>query len=339
MNRVLLSVKGPLLLLLAVMGFAVVVWILVSRLNARTPVYQGKPLQTWLLQLSASDPKAQEQAQAAFKALGTNVVPELARLVRTDDARWRTLIYSHATNFSRPLWRLLRARVRPPMAHAIQPAAAQALGKLGPAAAPAVPALIHMLLKGKNPYEQGVAAQSLAQIGPPAVGPLVEVAVYGEGFASDAAAGTLVRYYPWFRPGGPAGKAPPGDPTAAALQKAIETLGARGRTNQVVTQLLARAARDPAPDVRLAALKALVQRNRNLQPVLRELVSCSYETSPAIREWSARGLGKIAPPSKLAAEELSRLAEDKEESVRAAAQAALRTLPASGSSDGPAPPR
>ena len=330
--------KKRLLALLAVIGFCAMVGILVSRSNSRVLVYQGKTVQAWLLQLCASDPKARAEAEAAFQAMGTNAVPELTRLVRAKDAGWRKLIWVHTAKLPRRMRARVLTRVGPTNACVFHPLAAQALGKLGPAAAPAVPWLIRMLGHG-SPNEQQVAAQSLANIGAPALAAMIDVVVHEEGAAGNAAASALLRHYRWPGSGQPAGENLPGDPTASARQQAIERLGASGRADEVIIKVLARAALDPAPGVRLAALKALVQANRNLQPALPQLVACSHDESPAIREWSARTLAKIGPPAKPAIRALTRLAQDKEESVRAAAKEALDSISRGGTTNLPAPPK
>ena len=137
----------------------------------------------------------------------------------------------------------------------------------------------------------------------------------------------------------PTGENLQGEPTASARQQAIERLGAAGRADEVVVKLLARAARDPAPGVRLAALKALAQASRNLDAALPQLLACSYDDTAAIREWSARTLGKIRPPPAPAIEELTRLAQDKDECVRLAAQSALGAIHGNVLTNVPAPPR
>ena len=121
--------KKRLLALLAVIGFCAMVGILVSRSNSRVLVCQGKTVQAWLLQLSTPpDPKARAEAEAAFQAMGTNAVPELIRLLRADDGRWRKLVWSRANRLpGRVRWPVLQ-RVSPPNAYLIHPAAARALG-------------------------------------------------------------------------------------------------------------------------------------------------------------------------------------------------------------------
>ena len=313
---------------LAVTGFCVVVGALISRSDGRNLVYQGKTVKAWLLQLSTSDPKARAEAEAAFTALGTNAVPELARLLRANDSRWRTLTWSHARSLPRRLRGLVLQRVNPPNAYRIHPAAARALGKLGPGAtaaepdlvralqdkvngtyweaggalgrigkqavpdlthalqdgdtlvrcaaayglgeagpvaAPAVPALIQMLKRG-SANEQQIAAQSLAKIGAPAVAPLIDVLTHEGGAVGEAAASALLRHYGRPGLGRPASVNLPTDETASARQQAIETLGSSGRADETVIKVLASATKDPSPNVRVAALKALAQVNSPTPP-------------------------------------------------------------------------
>ena len=163
------SVKKRLLALLAVTGFCVLVGWLVLRLEARKPVYQGKSVKTWLLQLSTPDPKARDEAEAALQALGTNAVPELARLLRADDARWRTLLWSHTARIPRPVRGPVMQRVGPPKAYLIRPAAARALGTLGPAAAAAEPDLVRALQDKVNGtyWEAGGALGRIGMVSVP----------------------------------------------------------------------------------------------------------------------------------------------------------------------------
>jgi HEAT repeat protein len=394
--------RKRLLVLLAVIGIYVMVGFLGSRSNPRNPVYQGKTVKAWLLQLSRPDPKARDAAEAAFNALGTNAVPALARLVLADDGRWCKLVWSGASWLPRPVLVRLRQRVAPPNAYVIRPAAARALAKLGPGAAaaepdliralrdtvngtyweagtalgrigrksvpdltralqdrdtlvrgaaahglgeagpdaaPAVPALLQMLRQGR-PNEQQTAAQSLGKIGTPAVAALIDVLLHEQGAVGEAAATALLRHYHFPAPGRPAPENLPGDETAAARQQAIVMLGASGQPDEFVVKVLAgAAARDPAPGVRLAALQALAQGNRNVQPALPAFFACLRDESPAIREGVARALGKIAPSSKPAQGALTRLAQDQDESVRAAAEAALASLAPAGTTNLPAPPK
>jgi HEAT repeat protein len=62
------------------------------------------------------------------------------------------------------------------------------------------------------------------------------------------------------------------------------------------------------------------------QPAVPALVQALQDQSAAVREASARSLGKIGAPAKPAIPELVRLAQDKDNSVRAAAAEALQRI-------------
>jgi HEAT repeat protein len=309
------------------------VGILILRSNSRNLVYQGKPVRAWLYQLLTSDSKVLAEAEAALDAMGTNAVPELSRLVRTKDPGWRTLIWVHANLLPAKARGRILGRIGSTNACVIRVLAARVLGNLGPAAAPAVPSLAQMLRQGSSPYEQQVAAQTLTQIGTPALAALADIIAHEKGGAGNAAALALLSQYPWPRQGQTAGGKVPGDPTASARQQAVETIGASDRADEWAVKVLARAATDPAPTVRLAALKALARADRNPQAALPQLTACSYDESPVIREWSARILGHIKPPAERAIPPLTELAQDKEASVRAVAQEALETINAGGTTN------
>ena len=164
-----MSVKKRLLVLAVLAGFGVIVGILVLRLNSQVLTYQGKTVKVWLLQLSTTDPKAHDEAEAAFKELGTNAIPELARLLRADDARWRKWVWSHPTRIPRPLRRLVFQHVSSPQTYLIRPAAARALAKFGPAAAGVKPDLVRALQDKVNGtyWEAGTALGRIGKLSVP----------------------------------------------------------------------------------------------------------------------------------------------------------------------------
>lgn len=136
------------------------------------PAYQGKSVKTWALQLSTGDPKARDEAAAAFNAMGTKAVPELVRLLRTRDTAWRRQVWFRAPKLSPAIRRAILTRVRPPDAASVRTAAARALAILGPNAARAVPKLVRALRDKQNRVNWDAAA-ALGRIGKASVPDLI----------------------------------------------------------------------------------------------------------------------------------------------------------------------
>ena len=154
-----MSLKKRLPVFLAVIAFVAFVGILIFRLNSRVPIYGGKTVKTWLLQPSVTDTNGRQEAEVAFRALGTNAIPELVRLLHVDDARWRKLIWSHSSRIPGRLRWLVIQRISPPHSYLIRPAAARALALLGAGTAPAEPNLVRALQDKVNGtyWEAGTA--------------------------------------------------------------------------------------------------------------------------------------------------------------------------------------
>jgi hypothetical protein len=132
------------------------------------PVYQGKPLTVWMDQYrefllaregSADKPK-RDQAQAAIREIGTNALPTLLGMVGTKDSMVKRGLIALGNKQS-----VIKLRFRPPdYFHA---RASYGFSALGPAAKPAVPALI-ALLHDKDLEVRATAAHCLSLIGPEA---------------------------------------------------------------------------------------------------------------------------------------------------------------------------
>jgi HEAT repeat protein len=108
------------------------------------PKYQGRSLSKWLSAFrKAKDDSAEEKhASEAVRAIGTNAVPQLLRMLTNADLQ-------------------------------VQLDAKNGFTILGPVAAPAVPALA-TIMAGTNELNVFIAAQALGEIGPPALSALME---------------------------------------------------------------------------------------------------------------------------------------------------------------------
>jgi HEAT repeat protein len=107
---------------------------------AREPVYGGKPLSYWLVQLEDSDRQVERhQAALAIRHIGTNAIPVLLRMLRANESPLKTELLA---------WR--RGWYNPFVIHFSSPAdnfvrAQAGFDELGPDAAIAVPELTKIL--------------------------------------------------------------------------------------------------------------------------------------------------------------------------------------------------
>jgi HEAT repeat protein len=308
---------------LAFIGLCVLVGILISKASSRNLVYHGKSVKAWLLQLSTPpDQKARAEAEAALAALGTNAVPELVRLLRTGDSRWRILIWAHARRLPRRVRGLVLQRVNSPNAYLIHPAAARALGKLGPGAVAAEPDLVRALQDKVNGtyWEAGGA---LGQIGKPAVPDLTRALQDRDTLVRSAAAYGL----------GEAGLA-----AAPAVPALIEMLK-QGITNeyQIAAQSLWKiGAPAVAPLIDLvaqdagtagqAAANALLQHYRRPLPGLPAQQFSPDDDTATARQQAVERLARSGGTNELIIQVLSAATKDPSSEVRLAARTALAQM-------------
>ena len=157
---------------LAVLGVCLLAGVVVVRRGMRDPLYQGKTIKTWALQIIASDAETHARSVALFRTMGTNAVPGLIRLLESRDPMWCKALWRATMNLSPKLRVRLLRHTRGAEQELDHQAAARALQLIGPDAKAAVPALARVL-HGQERVARWDAAYALASIGKDAVPALV----------------------------------------------------------------------------------------------------------------------------------------------------------------------
>jgi HEAT repeat protein len=116
------------------------------------------------------------------------------------------------------------------------------------------------------------------------------------------------------------------DQEAGCRETAAKTLGLWQLPNRTMVDALISAVNDSEPGVRLAAIRSLGQAGVQGGPAVYVLSACLSNDLASARAEAARSLGAIGGPAKAALPDLLRLGNDKENSVRAAAMAAITRI-------------
>jgi len=194
-------------------------WLLTRTLgNYDDPLYAGKSLDYWLTRLRSGDIAASNEA---VSVVASRIIPQLTSTILqdTNDSSLRLFLID-ALNGLPGVW------INFSPASARRTGAASSIGQLGPAAKPAVPALIQAL-QGDDPsiHKAAISALGKIQSDPDVVIPLL-IRCLDDPSVNDEAATALANYGPLAR---------------AAVPKLIPLLQA------------------PDDDARLAARKALLK--------------------------------------------------------------------------------
>jgi HEAT repeat protein len=174
-----LYLVGGVLLVAAALGL---LWW--SPWESREPVYHGKPLSTWLKAYALELPSylnavvaqasarpfarqapplwaAQSDAQAVLRQTGTNALPVLLRMLRTEDSALKLKLVALAKR-----QRILKIEFTP--AKTWNLAAQLGFSEMGERAQSAVPALIRIADRSTSSTSRSGAIRALASIGPSA---------------------------------------------------------------------------------------------------------------------------------------------------------------------------
>ena len=221
-------------------------------LREREPVYHGKRLSAWLEAyqmhgLAGAETwqvrVAQQEADEAVRHAGTNALPTLLRMIRAKDSALVVKLVALAK-------RQHIVKIKHVPAEELNYQALSAFGVLRAKGRSAVPALIEIADQDISRASRCYAIAALAFIGPPANAAIPSLS----GLATNA--DSSVRLY------------------------AVNALGGIRAEPARVLPLLINAMRDPAPQVRAAALMALRDFGPNAKPalpVLAEFVSNAQE--------------------------------------------------------------
>ena len=209
----------------------------------------------------------------------------------------------------------------------VRQAAARSLGQLGPSAAPAVEQLGKALSDTRVKVRQA-AAEALGQLGPsaaPAVEQLGEALIVRQ-----AAARSLGQLGPSVEQLGEALR----DADVYVRQAAARSLGQLGPSAAPAVEQLGEALRDADEDVRQAAARSLGQLGPSAAPAVEQLGEALSDALWQVRQAAAEALGQLGPSAAPAVEQLGEVSlRDADADVR---QAAARSLGQLGPSAAPA---
>jgi len=151
--------KQPVRIVSAVLLVAFLAGLACLVLQRREPVWEGKPLSVWVegLEGPGATRESHVKAAAAIRQMGTNSLPALLAMLRSEDSLLRQKLMPLLSR-----QRFIRLSFTP--ASLRHRRALFALDALGPSAAPAVPELI-LLLNATNVEIRCFAAQALGSLG------------------------------------------------------------------------------------------------------------------------------------------------------------------------------
>ena len=169
-----------------------VIWVLTKTLGDHETYYQGKPLFDWVAQLNSSNAAASSQADIV---LIKDIIPHLTEVMfhDTNDSRLRLTLAEKLNG-------LPGVNVYFTDADGRRGKAARDLGEFGPAARPAIPALLQAL-KAKDSAVHGPALTALGEIHcePDIIIPLL-INYLDDSNLNDEAAEALGRFGPAAKP-------------------------------------------------------------------------------------------------------------------------------------------
>ncbi len=128
------------------------------------PTFQGRSARYWM-NYDYRPPRADLEFQEAWKSLGSNSIPFLVESLNTTDPPLPHFSYRSVWSSLPPRLRATAPQPSPP-AQVVRSRAASALGIIGEAAKPAIPALLHVMKSDESDFVRDVAREAIQKIDP-----------------------------------------------------------------------------------------------------------------------------------------------------------------------------
>ncbi len=318
-------------------------------LGEREPVYQGKNLSSWL---KLADESGRQDAADALAQIGTNAVPLLVRKLQAKDSpikkalialadrqtliniNFRTAgderilaikgfgILSEKAECAVPILVGLYARSRDPV---FRERVSEVLGKIGPAARTAVPTLIQGLADTNSAVREA-AASALWQIRsePTLVVPALMKALSDPSqTVRTEAMGGLAVLGTNARPAIPLFLQLASDPDENIRSEAMDALRLTRGEPQLVVPVLTNALNDSNSFVRGRAAFALSVFGTNARPAIPKLLRMAVETNNTVRDLAVVALAEVGSEPEIVVPALVKALSDPGEWIRANAAEGL----------------
>jgi hypothetical protein len=230
------------------------------------PKYKGKNLETWMRGYNTGGEARQSETEVAVRAMGTNALPVLTRWLAEISGEY---LY-----------------------------APTAFGLLGEAAAPAVPEL-EQLMRSTNELTSILAAQSLGQIGKPALPVFLAALTNTNDKISSDAALCITDLGTNARPAIPIFLSQLQHPNGKVRARAAVALGNLELEPDSVVPALTPLLKDPIRLVRYLTIQAIGEFGTNAQSALPLLTPLLSDANEGIRNAATNAVQAIDPKGKL----------------------------------------
>lgn len=305
---------------------AVLIFLLVRR-GTEGQFYRGRSVEAWARMAASNN----GEAEAAIRAMGTNAVPELIRLLHARDPFPRSQVWALARRNTSPL-RQWFPGIKPPDAASVRAGAIRSLGILGPDARMAAPAL-GKVLRGSDHQERADASAALGRIGKDALPVLLDALEDRNADVRRAAASALAQLGPDAQGAVPALARLLLDPdrnVRDVAAYALQTIGAPA------AGLLGKAIAEGDERAQGAAVQSLLLMVRSLRQAQPALVKMAQSENPGSRQQAIEALGAIHIPNNPTIKTLTNALSDPVLQVRLTAVNALANVSIRGQAAVPA---